>query len=156
MKTIDLAWIAGILEGEGHFRLGTTSPNISLQMSDLDIIEKFRNLTKTNNVKITVIPRDGQKTMYNTNIYGNLAIQWMMTIYSLMGIRRKTKIKDIIEKWKTENFLQERSKIHNEKYKDKYDLYKTPEYKLIKTIMKNKNCTKEEAEKLVNSMKTVQ
>jgi hypothetical protein len=93
-------WIAGLLEGEGAFKTGN-SPSIVIGMTDLDIIERFRSVTKTIDMKIMPGPtKTGWKPAYYTGIYGSLAIQWMMTIYPLMGIRRKAKIKDAIEKWK--------------------------------------------------------
>jgi len=50
-----------------------------------------------------------KKPEYYLKIYQSEAIQWMMTIYSLMGDRRKSKIKEIILIWKSHKPV--RSKI---------------------------------------------
>src|SRR5690349_21744904 len=84
----DIYWLAGILEGEANFRMGATSPAISLTMSDLDIVNRVRAITKTEDTTITVRPpQENRKECYTTCIYGSLAIQWMMTIYPIMGNR---------------------------------------------------------------------
>src|SRR5204863_8589609 len=46
-------------------------------------------------------PPPNWKTSYRLKINGNLAIQWMMTLYCLMGVRRKLKIREHINKWKS-------------------------------------------------------
>lgn len=101
IKTIDIGWVAGLLEGEGHFNIDE-SPAIHLQMCDLDIIEKFKRITKiSSGISVRLKKNEKHNTAYRVIISGSLAIQWMMTIYPLMGDRRKERIRKIIRLWKT-------------------------------------------------------
>lgn len=134
-------WIAGLLEGEGYFRIGATSVQIGIEMSDLDIIDRFRAITKTGNSKITIKAKEGLKTTYTTNIYGDLAIQWMMTLYSLMGVRRKAKFKEIIDKWKHPTYMKDRSSEHNDTVAKK---------KAVEALMLYRNMSFDEAVKFVD------
>jgi hypothetical protein len=102
MKAIkNISWLAGILEGEGSFSCDDNGTNavIKVGMTDKDVIEKVAMVVNYNG-KICEQAREGFKIMYIVQLYGNEAIQWMMTIYSLMGIRRKEKIKSILILWR--------------------------------------------------------
>ena len=100
-KITDIHWIAGLLEGEGNFTYGTGA-QLRIWMTDEDTISKARSIMDPN-TKILIDDRKGNRqTVYGFFVYGNLAIQWMMTIYSLVGRRRKEKIREILLKWKNE------------------------------------------------------
>jgi len=101
----DIVWIAGILEGEGYFGLNNNSPRIQLAMTDLDVVEHVKNIMEKTKVISSHAEHEGKdgsrrKTRYSFTITGDLAIQWMMTIYLLMGLRRKSKIRELIHHWK--------------------------------------------------------
>jgi len=98
MTTIDIAWLAGLLEGEGSFAF-SKGPAIQVLMTDEDIISKARSLMSPT-AKIGIETRENCKTRYYFSVSGSLAIQWMMTIYPFMGRRRREKIREIILKWK--------------------------------------------------------
>lgn len=101
----DIAWVAGILEGEASF---TTSgrynyPGISLEMTDLDIVERVRTIVDPLGI-VGVYERNREgftKPSYRLSLNGTRAIQWMMTIYPLMSLRRKTKIRELLHYWKS-------------------------------------------------------
>ena len=101
-KIKDIYYIAGILEGEGCF-LTNGSPTIKLSMTDRDIVMRVRNLMGANKIihAFKSSLKNGWKQKYTLTLHGSLAIQWMMTLYPLMGERRRTKIKEVIEVWKT-------------------------------------------------------
>lgn len=111
----DLYWIAGLIEGEGcfYFRrrkiVGKLTKYrykytalITVGMTDKDIIQKLAFFWGTT-VRMQRSQIANNKPYYVTVIHGKQAISWMMTLYSLMGKRRKAKIKDIINEWKVEN-----------------------------------------------------
>jgi len=104
ISTHDIAWLAGLLEGEGCFFITPdNAPVISLAMSDKDIIEKAQDVMgKFKQIRISRDARGSHwKTMYNARCYGILAIGWMMTIYQFLGRRRREKIREVITQWKT-------------------------------------------------------
>lgn len=96
--------MAGILEGEGSFGLSNnkTSPCIWFGMTDLDVVRRVRNLI--NPAKSVSIATDsrrmGYKQNYRLTVNGHHAVGWMMTIYPLMGERRKAKIREVLAVWK--------------------------------------------------------
>ena len=93
VKTKDIHWLAGLLEGEGCFwaRHGKY-PSLEVGMTDEDIIVRVANMW---NVRVT-----RQKNVYRTQINGAIAVGWMMTLHSLLGDRRRSKINSIIKYWK--------------------------------------------------------
>lgn len=100
----EIAWVAGLLEGEGCFfnhKNALHAPVIQLRMNDLDVIEQFQSITKwPGKISVGERPNDGND-YYSISVYGNLAAQWMMTIYTLMCSRRKEKIREVLVNWKS-------------------------------------------------------
>ena len=98
----DISWLAGLLEGEGWFRIygnGHGSPEIGIQMIDKDVIDHVAKIwgTKVHGPRLRNDPN--HHDIYDTSIYGTIAASWMMTIYSLLGVRRREKIKGILKTW---------------------------------------------------------
>ena len=94
--------LAGLLEGEGSFQWcgEGRSLGIVLAMNDRDVVEWASRIlsgssvasysnTKTNN------------PIWKTAVYGGKAAGWMMTLYGLLGIRRRTKIRELLAEWMT-------------------------------------------------------
>lgn len=106
----DLYWLAGLLEGEGYFGLVKDGPTnlvfrIQVCSTDKDVIDRASNII-LGEVRTSVSSGDKwyrHKDYFQVSTAGKHAIQWMMTLYSLMGTRRKARIKEIIEAWKTHN-----------------------------------------------------
>lgn len=106
----DIYWLAGLLEGEGcfyaHKSAGKTTENkckllIQLVMTDRDIVDRAAKIMGT-----TVYNRKNppslakNKQVYVTRIFGNHAAAWMMTLFRLMGDRRRVKIEACLSAWK--------------------------------------------------------
>jgi hypothetical protein len=108
-NTREIAWLAGILEGEGNFRANTrtVSPVIRLKMTDKDVVDRVAALWG-NKVGQRELPSG--KIAYTTNVYGPQAVGWMMTVFTFMGDRRKAKIKKLIANWKASPYKQHRSR----------------------------------------------
>ena len=126
----NLYWMAGILEGEGSFVIDNRylSPRITVAMTDRDIIEKFAFFIGTNvNSKKTLNAQFlNSKKVYIANINGKKAAAWMMTFYTLMGERRRERIKNILSTWKSKRCpkVSEAKRQYNKTYwqinKEKY------------------------------------
>lgn len=115
MQSTDIAWLAGLLEGEACFtcfkstvvrknyrnkRNYTTTCyrfEISLRMNDADVVYKAADLLKVKRSE----PLPSAPKLHRAIIAGRRAIGWMMTIYPFMGERRRARIKEIIAVWKT-------------------------------------------------------
>ena len=91
----DLAWLAGLLEGEGSFIAGPPSaprsPAVQLSMVDRDIVARAAALI---GVSVTVVPsrREGWRTAYCARVRGARAVLWMKRLRPLMGTRRQAQI----------------------------------------------------------------
>jgi hypothetical protein len=98
-----IAWLAGLLEGEGTFFTTTNgySPRVALAMTDRDVVEKAALLMGG----VKVYPRKSNNTKHKDQwwcmVTGARAAGVMMTIYSLMGNRRNSKILQVLERWKS-------------------------------------------------------
>lgn len=124
--------LAELIEGEGCLLFQDNSPSIRLEMCDKDVIEWANNLFGS-----TIYARKrfkNWKTTYLIVVSGQKAISIMMSIYPLMGQRRKTKIKEIIEKWKQVPLTNHKAKIKNrvvlQEIKDRYKNTKISQSKL--------------------------
>lgn len=99
----DIAWLAGILEGEASFGLTNNKKNpcIWIGMSDSDVIEKVKNLIDpSKSIHVHEDKRkEGYKSIFKLTFNGTRAVSWMMTIYPLMSIRRKAKIREVLHTW---------------------------------------------------------
>ena len=142
----EIAWVAGLIEGEGSFGINNNSPKLAIAMTDLDVLEKARDiLDKTKKISTHEEPsisKDGcvRKTRYTLTLTGGIAIQWMMTIYPMMGLRRKTRIHEMIHHWKTKMGLPYGQGPHASA-----DRARTPKNDMIKIFMST-GCSREEAE----------
>jgi hypothetical protein len=106
MKMLDVSWLAGIIEGEGNFSF-TDTPKIKVKMTDEDIVRNVAHLFKR---PYYPEPKKEKhhKDLYYVSICGQPAIEWMFTLYSLMGIRRKNQILCIIQEWKVSETTRNR------------------------------------------------
>lgn len=92
IKLTEIAWLAGLLEGEGYFSLRSGRyPQIVLSMTDEDIVVKAAFLMGAR------INRSGN--LWTSHINGAYAIQWMMTLYPYLGKRRRERITEAIKFW---------------------------------------------------------
>jgi hypothetical protein len=95
LTTLEIAWLAGYLEGEGWFGAKVNSPKIRVQATDLDVIQHAARLLDVPVTRV-VDERENRKDCYALIIQGQRAAEWMMTLYTLMGERRKAKIRVIL------------------------------------------------------------
>lgn len=98
----EIAWLAGLLEGEGAFMDSKGTPMIALQMTDFDVLEKAAAVlgiaVQGHNWKPKGKP--SYKPVRAVRAHGTRAISWMMMLYGFLGQRRKQKIREILERWK--------------------------------------------------------
>ena len=94
-------WLAGLLEGEGCFYLQNKKyPGIKLQMCDEDVVVRAAALMKSK------VNHYGNTRV--TRLYGVYAIEWMMILYTLLGKRRRERIREIIQAWKEHTYYSQR------------------------------------------------
>lgn len=101
----DLYWLAGILEGEGHFTALSNGrgpkryPLIQLDMQDADVVNRAATIMDARNVR-AVRHAAARRESYRFWICGPNAVGWMMTLYILLGMRRREAIRSALSCWK--------------------------------------------------------
>ena len=90
-----VAWLAGLLEGEGSFVLCANRIAISLAMTDKDTIDKVCALTGARSYPVTSRAAH-HKQAYVCKITGQRAQYYMQCILPYMGLRRSEKIQECL------------------------------------------------------------
>lgn len=107
IKTVDIAWAAGFLEGEGCFAAaGGKYPSNALTASQSEP-EQLHKLSSLFGGRVRQRPRHttsklSKKPMWEWGVYGPRAAGVMMTIYKFMSEHRKRQILVTLNKWKTQ------------------------------------------------------
>lgn len=103
MRTSDIHWVAGLLEGEGCFYTSKDSPGttaINMSLTDKDVIDRAASILGTRVYDLRG-RKPGDKPAWQLYIGGKRARGWMMILYQLMGQRRKAKIKNVLDGWRS-------------------------------------------------------
>lgn len=98
MELKDIGWIAGFLEGEGCFTKTRTTSCVHASQVNPEPVEKLQRLLggRVHRFKNTCV--NGQD-YYRWSAYASRAVGIMMTIYSLMSLKRRNKIREVIQIW---------------------------------------------------------
>jgi hypothetical protein len=114
ITTIEIAWLAGLVEGEGCLSYGRTdrrypgkanSIRIHVGMSDRDVIERAAAILGTRLLgpyPPSPAHRDGsiRKDQWRVIVTQSLAASWMMTLYPLLGQRRQAAARECLAFWR--------------------------------------------------------
>lgn len=73
-------------------------PVIQLQMNDEDVVARVASIF--GRAYWDRPATEIRNTAYTTRLDGDKAIGWMMTLYPLLGHRRKAKVMEVIKAWK--------------------------------------------------------
>lgn len=96
MTVKEIAWLAGLLEGEGCFSKRKNCVTIQINMTDCDVVRKSANLVGARSVGRREDKRANCKPCFYWTIAGPRAAGWMMTVYPLMGKRRQARIRELL------------------------------------------------------------
>lgn len=95
-RSLDLYWLAGLLEGEGSFVAGPPSaptvPRIQLPMTDRDVVARAAHLFDRRFWRSDRGIELGCKPVFLTAIKGAAAVQLMSALRPIMGVRRQGQI----------------------------------------------------------------
>lgn len=101
MTKTEIAWLAGLLEGEGWFgdfalRSGKRrTPGISLCMTDRDVVERAAKLMGDRHVS-HLPAKPPRQAKYEVRLSGGPAISVMRTVLPYMGERRGEAIETLL------------------------------------------------------------
>ncbi len=89
-------WLAGLLEGEGHFGISRTAsgnyPVIELKMCARDTVARAAVELRPVSIERREPRQPGWKVTYTAKISGNKAAAWMAVLRPFMGVRRTAAI----------------------------------------------------------------
>lgn len=104
MTLREIMWLAGLLEGEGCFGLNggtrkTRTPRLNVSMTDKDVVEHVARLFRS---RVQHRVRGAHyKDVYTTALYARNAVAWMLTLYPLLGMRRRQAIRKSVTHWRS-------------------------------------------------------
>jgi len=116
MRTVDRAWLAGILEGEGYFGWNVNKrlhrvPVIEISMVDKDIIQRVAGMFG-NGMRGPYGPYGKEKhkrqPFYKCQAYGRRAIMVIRLVLPWLG-KRRTKKAHLLLKWKYHKMINNKS-----------------------------------------------
>lgn len=108
MKTHEIYWLAGILDGEGSFTIDFRnerskkypSIRVNVGMTDEDTIFKLQEITGVGYISSSFLPSG--KEIYQWQIAKQQDVAALiMTIYPLMSKRRKQRIEELLFIWRS-------------------------------------------------------
>jgi len=102
---LNIAWFAGLIEGEGCFTRCRRSIQMTVVSTDKDVIEQAALMTGKN---FHVTHRKGPggerwKPIYRTHCCGATAASWMMTLYPFLKSRRRARVRELLVLWKLDS-----------------------------------------------------
>jgi hypothetical protein len=101
ITTLEIAWLAGLLEGEGSFGFyGTCGPRVFLSMTDKDVVQHAASLLHVKRINPRAPLGYGKKLLWVFDVAGIRAVGIMLTVYKFLGTRRQEKIRDCLAKWR--------------------------------------------------------
>ena len=97
MSNSDLAWVAGLFEGEGCI-LRPPKAELKIKMTDLDIIKRFQTITSGNSICIEDPPSPHHSRCYITRITGKDRVRdFLSEILPYLGMRRAHRALDVLD-----------------------------------------------------------
>ena len=112
---VELAWVAGLLEGEGSFmtKTGGNSPKIQCTMTDLDVLERLQILMggRIHPVKTRMAH---WKDAYMWTLNGQPAADAMKALYPWMASRRRETIDRVLAKWDNRSTKKREASLRGE------------------------------------------
>lgn len=107
----NLAWAAGLFEGEGCIHDGRNTPVMSLATTDEDVLRKFHLIIGLGTIN-GPYQRGTKKPVWAWSSCGFRSIQAIVcAFWNSLCKRRKEKAIDVLEKWSKKKYLRQRSKL---------------------------------------------
>jgi hypothetical protein len=100
----EVAWLAGLLEGEGSFMMVNNRvggklyryPKVVVNMTDRDIIDRVATMFGTTTYEMPAPPKVSHKQQWRATVTGVKAAEWMRRLYPWLGERRRARIDEVL------------------------------------------------------------
>lgn len=100
IRTTEIAWVAGLLEGEGSFLVSGRSIAVMVRMCDRDVIERAGQLLNGYIYGPLKRQTPHYQPQFRAQVKGPAAAGWMMTLYPLLGVRRRDQVRTALRQWR--------------------------------------------------------
>lgn len=103
MDETEIAWLAGLLEGEGSFLKPPPSdpgrPRISLEMTDQDVVERVAKMFEISYIHTKRYANVKHKDGFRFLLRGQRAVRLMEVLSPYMGTRRQAQINEVLNSY---------------------------------------------------------
>ncbi|MGY4767319.1 LAGLIDADG family homing endonuclease [Kribbella sp. CWNU-51] len=90
MSASALAWLAGVVEGEGTFTNSGSSSTLRVVMTDLDVLERIERITGVGSVRAVSSRQPHHKQAYGWQVKRREHLEPLaLLLWPLMGLRRR-------------------------------------------------------------------
>lgn len=96
---LDIAWAAGLFEGEGCFTINSKSPACILASSDKDVLERFVQIVGIGSVRLDTRSKikDSYKDLWVWRAAGSPSSQYVIALFwDFLGSRRKDRAREVL------------------------------------------------------------
>ena len=101
MRSSDIQWLSGLLEGEGYFGNSKQNMLVAVDMTDYDVMCRVAKIMSAKLYGPYSNGPLGRKPKWRAQVVGTKAAGWMMTLYSQLGVRRRARIREVLAVWRT-------------------------------------------------------
>jgi len=97
---LDLAWLAGLFEGEGNVSINGKSLTVRIKMTDEDIVLHAATIMGARVYSMPSPRTRGRKPTWIAQAKGSVAAGVIMTLYPWLGIRRREQARTALAAWR--------------------------------------------------------
>lgn len=124
--TRQLAWLAGLMEGEGSFSKATPAmprkPRMSVKMTDRDVVEQVCELWGT--CLWTTVPKvERFKTVFSTELVGGSAVAMMALLRPHLCARRQAQIDEAVATFEPLRLIKHKRFVVSPEGEDEFERY---------------------------------
>lgn len=97
----NIAWAAGLFEGEGCITKNGTAIRLTLGMTDLDVVQRFHRVAGVGAIEDKPsMSQWGKKPYWTWAVYRSEHVQALLAAFwPFLGERRKAKAKELLKRW---------------------------------------------------------
>lgn len=101
-RLLDLAWLAGIIEGEGCLSpCGPNSWRVGVKMTDEDVVRRVADVAGVGRVAGPYEPRNGNKPQWTWTVSKSSDVVGLLaTLWPFFGERRRERAGEILRWWR--------------------------------------------------------
>jgi hypothetical protein len=102
MNKEEIAWLAGIYEGEGSCSITTgRAIRIDITMTDEDIVNRIQLVTGLGSVRTVAQRSENHKQAWCWSVGSKDAVNFLEAVLPWLGERRSRRARDAVTNWKT-------------------------------------------------------